>query len=404
MGERADVMGEYGQPRDPDWQPAGESAETESPEELRVEIEETRVEMSGTIDAIQEKLNPDRLKEQVTDAVQQQVETVKGNIRDATVGRAEQMVSNVGDSAQRAGSGFVETIKQNPIPAALAALGIGWLWMKRSGGSSGEQYPYRGGYDGGGRTYYASGRPSYGRGRTYAPSSYGYGGYGQGQGYGRGQAYYGTDQESDDQSLGDRVGSATGQAKDKVGDVTGQAKDTVTDAASQAKEKVGQFADQAQDQVGEWGGQVQYGARQAKSRFDQTLYENPLAVSAAAVALGLAVGMSLPETPFEDKLMGEARDSVMDKAQATAQETMQKVGQVAQQVQQTATETAKDAAQKQGLVGSSQQSRSSQQGGQQRSPQQSGAMPSQGSTPSGGMQNMPRQQGQQPSPPSTTGQ
>ena len=398
MGERADVMRDYGQPRDPDWQPAGESAESESPEELRVEIEETRVEMSGTIDAIQEKLNPDRLKEQVTDAVQQQVETVKENIRDATVGRAEQMVSNVGDSAQRAGSGFVETIKQNPIPAALAALGIGWLWTKRSSGSSGPQYDYRGSNGGrtyGGRTYYAGGQPSYGRGQMYGPSSYGYA-----PGYGRGQAYYGADQEDDDQSLGDRVGNVTGQAKDRVGDVTGQAKDTVTDAASQAKERVGQFADQAQDQFGEWGGQVQSGAQQAKYRFDQTMHENPLAVSAAAIALGLAVGLSLPDTPIEDKLMGEARDSVMEKAQATAQETMQKVGQVAQQVQQTATETAKDAAQKQGLTAGS-----SQQGSQQQSgAKQTGTQQRQANThPSSGMQNMPKPQSQPSTqPPPTT--
>jgi ElaB/YqjD/DUF883 family membrane-anchored ribosome-binding protein len=357
MGERADVTGGYRSVGDPDWQDAtGESAESESPEVIRADIAQTRDEMGGTLDAIQEKLNPDRLKEQVTDAVREQVDTVKDNIREATIGRAEQMVSNVGDTAQRAGSGFVETIKENPIPAALAALGIGWLWMKRSGGSSGS-YDYRGEYTGGGRTYYGSGRPYYG-GQRYSATSYG---YGRGQGYGRVQPYYATD-EQEDQSLGDKVGDVTGQAKDKVSDVTGQ-----------AKEKVGQFTDQAQDQMGEWSDQVQYGAMQAKWRFDQTLHENPLAVSAAAIALGLAVGLSLPETPVEDRLMGEARDNVMDKAQSVAQDTMEKVGHVAQQVQQTATETAKDAAQKQGLTGGSQQ----------------------GGTQQGGTQNMTRQQNQQ---------
>jgi ElaB/YqjD/DUF883 family membrane-anchored ribosome-binding protein len=374
VGERADVMGEYRQPGDPDWQvDAGESASADSPEVLRVDIEQTRVEMSGTIDAIQEKLNPDRLKEQVTDAVQEQVETVKENIREATVGRAEQMVSNVGDTAQRAGSGFMETVKQNPIPAALAALGIGWLWMKRSGGSPDYQNEYRGGYTGG-RTYYG-GQPAYRGGRMYGgATAYG---YGRGQGaYGRGQEYYGSGEQGDDQSLGDRVGDVTGQARDKVGDVTGQAKDRVADVAGQAKEQVGQFADQAQDQFGEWSGQVQYGAQRAMTRFDQMLHENPLGVSAAAVALGLAVGMSLPDTPVEDRLMGEARDNVMEKAQSAAQDTMQKVGQVAQQVQQSATETAKDAAQKQGLTSGG----SGQQSNQQQASQQSNQQKQQGGT------------------------
>jgi ElaB/YqjD/DUF883 family membrane-anchored ribosome-binding protein len=357
MGERADVMGEYRQPGDPEWQvDTGESAETDSPEVLRVDIEQTRVEMSGTIDAIQEKLNPDKLKEQVSDAVRDQVETVKDNIREATVGRAEQMVGNVGDSAQRAGSGFMETVKQNPIPAALAALGIGWLYMKRSSGLSDSRSDYRSGYTGG-RTYYGGGQPFYRGGQMY--------GYGRGQGsYGRGQEYYGSDQQGDDASLGDKVGNVTGQARDKVGDVTGQARDRVADVAGQAKEQVGQFTDQAQDHVGEWSGQVQYGAQRAKSRFDQTLYENPLAVSAAAIAVGLAVGLSLPETPIEDRLMGEARDNVMEKAQSAAQDTMQKVGQVAQQVQQSATDTARDAAQKQGLTPSGSPGQSNQpQGG-----------------------------------------
>jgi len=401
MGEGADMMNDYERP---DGQaPFTDDTAAEGSKEILVEIEQTRVEMSGTIDALQEKLNPDRLKEQVTeavqdqiaaakehmtDAVQEQVEMVKGNIHDATIGRAEEMVSNVGKS------GLVETIKQNPIPAALAGLGLGWLLMNRQQGASGD----RGGSNSGRAYYVGGGQPSYGRGQSYRAGSYG---YGQGPGYGRGQAYYGSGQEGDDQSLGDRVGGVAGQAKDKVGDATGQAKDTVTDAAGQAKEKVGQFAGQAQDQVGEWGGQVQSGAQQAWSNFDRMLHENPLGVSAAAIALGLAVGMSLPETPFEDNLMGEARDNVMEKAQSTAQETMDKVGQVAQQVQQTATDTAKDAAQKQGLTGSSPQA--NQQGGtkqpQSGTPQAS-ATQSQSSTQPGGMQNMPKPQSQQPSQPS----
>jgi len=334
---------------------SSESGETEGADEILVEIEQTRVEMSGTIDALQEKLNPDRIKEQVveavqeqvaaakehvTEAVQEQVDVVKGNIHDATIGRAEQMVSNVGRS------GLVETIKQNPIPAALAALGLSWLWMHRSEGSS-QQF---GGYQGYNRGGYSGGRSYYG-----GPGSYGYGG-GQGS-YGRGQEYFGPSQQGGDQSLGDRVGSVAGQAQDKVSDVAGQAKD-----------QVGQVAGQAQDQVGEWSDQVQYGAQRAMTRFDQMIHENPLGVSAAAIALGLAVGMSLPDTPVEDRLMGEARDNVMEKAQSAAQDTMQKVGQVAQQVQQSATETAKDAAQKQGLTSSG-------------SGQQTNQQPRQGSTP-----------------------
>src|SRR6185437_2821725 len=103
-------------------------------EELQEEIEQTRAEMGETIDEIQERLSPRRIGEQV-----------RGQMRDATIGRAEQMVSEVTDSAREAGGGFLDTIRANPVPAALAALGIGWLWMKRPSGDGARRMRY-GGY------------------------------------------------------------------------------------------------------------------------------------------------------------------------------------------------------------------------------------------------------------------
>jgi len=112
----------------------GERGGEERPEEIRVEIEQTRVELSETLDAIQERLSPEHLKEQATSAV-----------REATVGKAEQAVSSATDTAKGVGATMLETIKQNPIPAALAGIGIGWLVMKRrssgSGGQSSGQRP-----------------------------------------------------------------------------------------------------------------------------------------------------------------------------------------------------------------------------------------------------------------------
>src|SRR5215212_3410617 len=104
-------------------------------EEIRARIEETRAEMSGTIDAIQEKLSPDRLKEHA-----------KEMVREATVGRAEDIVSNAGQTAKGFSYDMLETIKQNPLPAALAAVGLGWLFMKNSNNSSQDRsryYQYR---------------------------------------------------------------------------------------------------------------------------------------------------------------------------------------------------------------------------------------------------------------------
>src|SRR4051794_5388501 len=72
-------------------------------EEIRAEMEATRAEMSQTIDAIQERLAPEELKDQAKDAaldvaeqvtthvreaLQDAAESAKQAVRDATIGRA----------------------------------------------------------------------------------------------------------------------------------------------------------------------------------------------------------------------------------------------------------------------------------------------------------------------------
>jgi ElaB/YqjD/DUF883 family membrane-anchored ribosome-binding protein len=68
--------------------------------------------------------------------LQDAVREVKDAAWDATVGRAEHAVSTVGETARGATSIVIDTIKQNPIPAALAGLSLYWLYRNRSGGQS----------------------------------------------------------------------------------------------------------------------------------------------------------------------------------------------------------------------------------------------------------------------------
>ncbi len=133
MGKTADRM------RRPDGTLPPVSGGQERPEDIRRDVEETRAEMSETIDALQERLNPDTLKQEA-----------KGAIRGATVGRAEEMVSTAQhraedvmsatqERAKGASSGVVETIRQNPLPAALAGVGLGLLIMESRKSSSQSQ-------------------------------------------------------------------------------------------------------------------------------------------------------------------------------------------------------------------------------------------------------------------------
>lgn len=89
--------------------------------EIRNDIEATRAEMSETVDALQEKLNPEHIKEQVVDSV-----------REATIGRAENMVSSASETVRGTGTSIVDRITDNPIPAAMVGIGIGWMLLNNS--------------------------------------------------------------------------------------------------------------------------------------------------------------------------------------------------------------------------------------------------------------------------------
>lgn len=58
----------------------------ETTAQLRDDIEETRAEMSQTIDAIQDKLNPEKIKAQLIE-----------NVKDSTVGRAKEFAHFAGE-------------------------------------------------------------------------------------------------------------------------------------------------------------------------------------------------------------------------------------------------------------------------------------------------------------------
>ena len=96
--------------------------------EIRAEIEETRLEMGGTLNELGGRLEPAHL-----------VEQAKENVREATIGRVEETAKGVSDMV-------METIKRNPIPAALAGAGLALLWVNRSQGSQAGNTSYRSGY------------------------------------------------------------------------------------------------------------------------------------------------------------------------------------------------------------------------------------------------------------------
>jgi gas vesicle protein len=323
---------------------AGTESSTDSTAEIRANIEQTRADMSETIEAIQERLNPQHLREQVKDQVREQVEEAKAQVRDATIGKAEDMVRSAGETVHEAQYTLMETIRHNPIPAALVGIGLGWLFMNRRRTPSfpreryGAQRGYRGGY------YEAQG--GYGTYGTASPQYAWQREYDRGGPVQQGQRAVGETVNR----VQDTAGQVANRVQDTASQVANRAQETVSDVADRAQDAVGTVVSQAQDTAGSLAYQTQYQAQRLEDRFQQALYETPLALGAVALALGAAAGLAAPSTRRENELMGEARDTLVQRAQEVAQETVEKAQQVAGQVVDEAQSTAKRAAQDQGLT------------------------------------------------------
>lgn len=114
----AESPGEIGQETGQSGDPARESAASApTSDEIRSQIEQTRAEISHTIDAIQTRLSPSRL---VTDA--------KQSVKDATIGRVKHFAAKAKEAVGTRGSEpwtterLVCVAKNNAVP--LASVGM----------------------------------------------------------------------------------------------------------------------------------------------------------------------------------------------------------------------------------------------------------------------------------------
>lgn len=339
---------------------AGDTPDAEA-DAIVQDIAETRQEMGGTIEALGDRLDPqvlmseaqERAVETASEVMDQARETVvvtastvmeqaRDTVHDATVGRVEEMVETATTTAQETGNAVVRVVRENPVPVALAGIGLWMLWQKYSAQRSGGTQ----------QTSYAS--PAYGMGGT-SPAYPGYPAYG---GYpaesGSGMAG-GAQQGVRDMAAGaqqgvsnvagrvqDTAASAAGTVQDAAANVTGtvqgvvgsaattvqqaaggaaeaaqQTAGAVVERAGEAVSQVGQTANQAVTQLGNTAGNVltdlRLSAMRAQEAAGRTMQQNPLAAGATAVALGAVVGLALPSTRKEQELLGGARDAALER-------------------------------------------------------------------------------------------
>jgi ElaB/YqjD/DUF883 family membrane-anchored ribosome-binding protein len=269
--------------------PSGETAEIKS------EIERTRVEMSETLGQIQERLRPDHLIQQAKDTV---TEAATGKVRNImhSAGETATMVADQTKYAGRTAAGYVRT---HPVQMAILAGGVTW-WLLRGRDRSDE---WEGASEGWSDTGY----------RSDIDSAYG-----------------------EDRSLREKVGEYAATARDTVGGYAASARETVSDAAEAARCRALKASERVSSAAQTASVRAQETWRSASTSVDSWVHEYPLAAGAIAVAVGAAVGLSVPSTEIEDRTLGEKRDQAIERARIAARQVKdnvtQKVTDVAESV------------------------------------------------------------------------
>lgn len=225
------------------------------PEEILAEIDRTRGEMDRTLSAIEHRLTPGQLVDQGLDYLRHS-------------GAAE-FVQNLGGTA-----------KQNPLPLALTAIGIGWLM--------------------------ALGRQ---------PAQQNYGSSASASGLREGMS-----------SMRDKAGGAMQSASDSLS----SAKDRMSGSVSSMRDRAGQLSESARHQWERTRGGVDYLVR-----------EQPLALGAIGLAVGAILAAMAPKTQKEEELMGDASRNLIDKAKETGSQQLEKAQQTVKQVAEKATSEVK---------------------------------------------------------------
>lgn len=296
------------------------------PEDIERDIERTRAHMDETLDSLQRKLSPGQLMDQAL----------------------EYLRSGPGGFA----SNFGARVRDNPLPVAVTAIGLGWLMLAgsredrertRSGGRYGSLHDYGDEY----ATEYPEGRYRAGEDGRYATS------YGEGMPE-PGHTSQGAEAEEESgwsrakqraMEAGQRATEMTQGVKDRLGAVGHAARSRMSGMHSRS----GGMMEGARYRAGDLRYRARSTAGRTREGFEHMLDEHPLVLGAVGLAVGAVLGAAIPSTRRERQVMGETRDEFMERAKEMGREEVQKVRRVAESAADAAQDAARTEADRQGL-------------------------------------------------------
>jgi hypothetical protein len=260
---------------------------SKSSHEVQREVQQSRADVEETLEAIQERLSPGQVFEQVVDYMRS---------------------SNGSDFLRNLGS----VVRDNPVPIALVGTGLVWLMLSSS----------------------RSGRKEYDD-EDDQLQSYGESRYGAELSEEAGQsAAWG---ESARETAREWSESARSSAR--------SVRDRARRLGASARHRVGETGEQLWHGARDVGDRAGYYGRRVRRGFFDTLHEQPLVLGALGLAAGAALGAALPATEREDEWLGDSRDRLKERAKEVGWEQVER----ARATATAAYSAAREEAERQGL-------------------------------------------------------
>jgi ElaB/YqjD/DUF883 family membrane-anchored ribosome-binding protein len=236
------------------------------PATLEREIDQTRANMDRTLGALERKFSPGQLLDQAMEFAR----------------------DNGGEFANNLG----RSVKENPVPALLTAVGIAWMVA-------------------------SSNRPKPSMADAYderdTPTEF-------------------NAVDFDDPGYDDDAGDYKEGLTDKAQRLKASAEGTLSEAgqrvksaAERARQKLAGTKDTVSGGLRRTSSTAQVQTQRVREGFNSLLTEQPLLLGALGIAVGAAIGAALPATEQEDRLFGSARDKALSEVKQRGTETYEQV-------------------------------------------------------------------------------
>ena len=239
---------------------------SKDPATLEREIDQTRANMDRTLDALERKFSPGQLLDQAMEFARE---------------NGGEFPNNLGRS-----------IKENPVPALLTAVGIAWM---AAPSNRPKRWPADA-YD-----------DRYTRNDFNAVEF---------------------DEAVNEDDAGDDKEGLTEKAQRLKASAEGtltEAGQRVKSAAERTRQRLAGTKETMSAGLRRTSGTAQVQTQRVREGFNSLLSEQPLLLGALGIAVGAAIGAALPATEQEDRLFGSARDKTLSEIKQRGAESYEQV-------------------------------------------------------------------------------